>query len=175
MRMTIPFDHAVKQHGATVLRVCRAVLGNSADAEDAWSETFLTALRTWHDTSRVDNLEAWLVRVAHRKAIDVTRARARLAVPTDNLADALSETSSASTTPDDNDDIWDAVAALPERQRLAVAYHYLGGLPHAATAELIGGTSAAVRRAASDGIRTLRRIWLDTDERAGETQGDSHV
>ncbi|HIW90321.1 MAG TPA: sigma-70 family RNA polymerase sigma factor [Candidatus Corynebacterium avicola] len=157
--MTVPFDHAVKQHGATVLRVCRAVLGTTADAEDAWSETFLSALRTWDETSRVDNLEAWLVRVAHRKTLDITRARARHAVPTGKVPDVAS----SCTAPGDGQDhhsLWDTVAALPERQRLAVAYHYLGGLPHAETAELIGGTSAAVRRAASDGIRALRRTWL---------------
>ena len=156
--MTLPFDRAVKQHGATVLRVCRAVLGASTDAEDAWSETFLTALRTWEETSRVNNLEAWLVRVAHRKAVDITRARARHAVPTDEIPDVVS----SRTEPGEDLDrhsLWDAVAALPERQRLAVAYHYLGGLSHAETAELIGGTPDAVRRAASDGIRTLRRTW----------------
>lgn len=156
--MTLPFDRAVKQHGATVLLVCRAVLGASTDAEDAWSETFLTALRTWEETSRVNNLEAWLVRVAHRKAVDITRARAGHAVPTDEIPDVVS----SRTEPGEDLDrhsLWDAVAALPERQRLAVAYHYLGGLSHAETAELIGGTPDAVRRAASDGIRTLRRTW----------------
>ncbi len=53
-------------------------------------------------------------------------------------------------------DLWDQVAALPERQRLAVAYHYLGGLPHAESAALIGGSAESVRRAAADGIRSLR-------------------
>jgi DNA-directed RNA polymerase specialized sigma24 family protein len=52
--------------------------------------------------------------------------------------------------------VWTAVAALPERQRLAIAYHYLGGLRHTETAELIGSTPEAVRRAAADGLRTLR-------------------
>ena len=174
--MTLPFDHAVKQHGATVLRVCRAVLGTTADAEDAWSETFLSALRTWDETSQVDNLEAWLVRVAHRKALDITRARARHAVPTDEVPDVAS----SRTAPGDDQDhhsLWDAVAALPERQRLAVTYHYLGGLPHAETAELIGGTSAAVRRAASDGIKTLRHHWLTDDDHELDNPGleDPHV
>ncbi len=57
-------------------------------------------------------------------------------------------------------ELWDAVSALPERQRLAIAYYFLGGLPHAETAELIGGTAAAVRRAAADGIKTLRQRYL---------------
>lgn len=154
MTMKQPFEQAVDRHGPTVLRVCRAVLGPTSDAEDAWSETFLAALRSWPDLDDDTNVEAWLVRVAHRKAIDVTRARARHAIPTDELP----ERHSGSGVPGEHDrDIWRAVAALPERQRLAVAYHYLGGLPHAETAELIGGTPAAVRRAAADGIKNLRR------------------
>ena len=57
----------------------------------------------------------------------------------------------------------DAVAALPERQRLAVACHYLGGLPHAETAKLTGSTPAAVRRAAADGIAALRRRFASVE------------
>jgi DNA-directed RNA polymerase specialized sigma24 family protein len=53
--------------------------------------------------------------------------------------------------------VWDAVAALPDKQRFAVAYHYLAGLPYARIAELLGNSEAAARRAAADGIRTLRR------------------
>ncbi len=41
-----PFETVVAVHGATVLRICRAVLG-PADADDAWSETFLSALKAY--------------------------------------------------------------------------------------------------------------------------------
>lgn len=151
-----PFERAIRDHGATVLRVCRAVLGGGPDADDAWSETFLAALRHWPDLDHDTNVEAWLVRVAHRKAVDVTRARARHAVPTGEVPDnAAAETADT--------DVWHAVADLPERQRLAVAYHYLGGLPHAETAALIGGTADAVRRASADGVRSLRRTYLAND------------
>lgn len=156
MTMTEPFERAAARHGATVLRVCRAVLGPGPDADDAWSETFLAALQAWPDLRRDTNVEAWLVRVAHRKSIDITRARRRGAVPVAQLP----ERPSTIGVPGGVDrDLWRAVAALPERQRLAVAYHYLGGLPHTDTAELIGGTADAVRRAAADGITSLRRTY----------------
>ncbi|HEY1640639.1 MAG TPA: sigma factor, partial [Streptosporangiaceae bacterium] len=71
MRGKQPFEAVVAAHGATVLRVCRAVLG-PADADDAWSETFLSALRAYPDLPADANVEAWLVTIAHRKAIDVT-------------------------------------------------------------------------------------------------------
>lgn len=165
MEMREPFERVVHDHGATVLRVCRAVLGPGPDADDAWSETFLAALTAWPQLEEVTNVEAWLVRVAHRKAIDVTRARARQAVPTEMLPDGVS----AVGTPDpEGNELWADVGRLPERQRLAVAYHWFGGLSHQETAELIGGTPEAVRRAASDGIRSLRRKYRAEAAQEGE-------
>lgn len=161
--MKTPFEVAVREHGATVLRVCRAVLGATPDADDAWQETFISAMRAWPDLDEDANVEAWLVRIAHRRAIDVTRARVRRAVPVAEIPDTGT---SADGIPDGFDrDLWGAVARLPERQRLSVAYHYLGRLPHTETAELIGGTPAAVRRAAADGVVALRRTWAQDHER----------
>ncbi|ACV05708.1 sigma-70 family RNA polymerase sigma factor [Kytococcus sedentarius] len=154
--MKYPFEQAVKEHGQTVLRVCRAVLGPNLDAEDAWSETFLAALQAWPELPEDTNVEAWLVRVAHRKAIDILRAHARHAIPTGDLPE---QTSSLGNPGSDEHGVWAEVGALPERQRLAVAYHYLGGLPHAETAALIGGSTDAVRRAAADGIKSLRQTY----------------
>lgn len=165
--MKTPFERAVREHGATVLRVCLAVLGPGADADDAWSETFLAALRAWPDLDDDTNVEAWLVRVAQRKAIDVTRARARRAIPTDTLPERAS---TIGTTDAVGWDVWRTVAALPERQRLAVAYHYLGGLTHVETAALIGGSPDAVRRAAADGIKALRRTYAAEDVQKGASR-----
>lgn len=151
--MKQPFEQAVAQHGATVLRLCRAVLGPGADADDAWSDTFLAALEAWTELAADTNVEAWLVRVAHRKAIDITRRRSRQAVPTAHLPDPPVAAEPLETG------VWEAVAALPERQRLAVAYHYFGGLPHVETAKLLDSTPAAVRRAAADGLNNLRKIY----------------
>jgi DNA-directed RNA polymerase specialized sigma24 family protein len=41
-----PFETVVATHGARVLRVCRAMLGPT-DADDAWSETFLSAMKAY--------------------------------------------------------------------------------------------------------------------------------
>jgi RNA polymerase sigma factor (sigma-70 family) len=79
-----PFEELVAEHGPTVLRVCRAVLG-PADAEDAWSETFLAALDAYARLRPNSNIEAWLVTIAHRKALDHVRARSRRPILTDML------------------------------------------------------------------------------------------
>jgi RNA polymerase sigma factor (sigma-70 family) len=150
-----PFEHVVAQHGGTVLRVCRVVLGVH-DAEDAWSETFLAAMRAYPALPADANAEAWLVMIAHRKAIDVLRARKRQPSPVGDVPDAPT----ALGVPGTGDgDLWRAVAALPEKQRQAVAYHYVAGLAYAEIAELLGGTTDAARRAAADGIRSLRKHY----------------
>ena len=64
-------------------------------------------------------------------------------------------------------DLAEALHHLPPKQRQAVAYHYLGGLPYADVADLIGGTATAARRAAADGIATLRRTYAGVDTTKG--------
>jgi RNA polymerase sigma factor (sigma-70 family) len=158
-----PFEQLVTDHGALVLRVCRVLLG-PADAEDAWSETFLAALRGYPELPAGANTEAWLVTIAHRKSIDALRRRDRLPVPmpADLLPDrpGARRSGPGSDGPGSDDDgLWQYVAALPLRQREAIAYHYLAGLPYKEAAALTGSTPAAMRRAAADGIRKLRNIY----------------
>ena len=152
MTVKRPFAEVVSVHGPAVLRVCRAVLG-PADADDAWSETFLAALRAYPELPAGANVEAWLVTIAHRKAIDIVRKAARSAVP---VADVPDDT--PKTGPGGQDvDLARSLARLSERQRYAVAYHYLAGLPYAEVAAIIGGSADAARRAAADGIARLRK------------------
>jgi RNA polymerase sigma factor (sigma-70 family) len=160
-----PFESVVAAHGATVLRVCRAVLG--PDADDAWSETFLAALRAYPDLPPGANVEAWLVTIAHRKAIDQLRALARRPVPTE----VLPEPATRDRLPGGwEGDLWESLSELPLRQRECIAYHYLAGLPYADVAAVLGGTAAAARRAAADGIATLRRSYLP-DASAPQLEG----
>lgn len=150
--MKPPFEALVAQHGPTVLRVCRVLLG-LRDAEEAWSETFMSAMRAYPALPDDANVEAWLVTIAHRKAIDQLRATSRRPVPTEQLPEAATGLGVPGT---DDSDLWQAVGDLPERQRQAVAYHYVAGLPYADIARIIGGTPDAARRAAADGIKSLR-------------------
>jgi RNA polymerase sigma factor (sigma-70 family) len=157
-----PFERAVSAHGATVLRVCRAVLGPHTDADDAWSETFLAALEAWPGLADDANVEAWLVTIAHRKALDIIRRRIRQAIPVAEVPDRVSTIGVPEAT---DHDLWAALAGLPDKQRQAVAYHHLGGLPYAEVATLLGGTADAARRAASDGIRSLRTAFAHQELR----------
>ncbi|GAA4684455.1 RNA polymerase sigma factor [Frondihabitans cladoniiphilus] len=154
-----PFEKVVASHATTVLRVCRAVLDVS-EADDAWSETFLAALRAYPDLPADANVQAWLVTIAHRKSIDIVRARSRAAIPLADLPDRVSTLGVPGAG--DGGDLIDALARLPDKQRRAVAYHHLGGLPYLEVAQLLGGTPEAARRAAADGIKSLRTSLADT-------------
>ena len=152
----LTFETIVARHGPTVLRVCRAVVG-TADADDAWSDTFLAAMRAYPDLPVDANIEAWLVTIAHRKAIDVTRATARRPMPMGALPEIAMLDGGDYFGADA--ELVGALQNLPSKQRQAVAYHYLGGLPYADVAAIVGGSPDAARRAAADGIATLRRAY----------------
>jgi RNA polymerase sigma factor (sigma-70 family) len=132
------------------MRVCRAMLP-AADAEEAWSETFLAALRAYPRLRPDSNERGWLVTIAHRKALDQLRAAGRRPRP---VAD-VPEIRTTDPQPAD-EELRAAVVALPPAQREAVVLHHLGGMPYADVAVELGVTPAAARRRAADGIATLR-------------------
>lgn len=148
-----PFENVVRVHGATVLRVCRAVLG-PAEADDAWSETFLSAMRAYPDLPVGSNVEAWLVTIAKRKAIDQHRAAARNPMPVEALPERAAADLESSR--DDEDALWGALKSLPLKQREAIAYHHIAGLPYKDVALILGNNESAARRAAADGMKALR-------------------
>lgn len=153
-----PFEHVVREHGAVVMRVCRALLP-VAEADDAWSETFLAAMRAYPRLLPDSDVRAWLVTIAHRKALDQLRSRGRRPLPAADVPDV--PTTDGDGTPDDA--LRAAVAALPDKQRAAVVLHHVAGLPYAEVAAELGGTEAAARRSAADGIARLRATY-DPDQ-----------
>ena len=158
--MKQPFDAVVQAHGVTVLRVCRSLLGIH-DADDAWSETFLAAMRAYPELPETANVEAWLVTIARRKSIDVHRAAARDPLPVEELPEAPTALGIPGAR---DDDLWASVAALPSRQRQAITYRHLAGMSYAEIAAVLGGSVDAARRAAADGMKTLRRTYPGVNE-----------
>ncbi|MHB8296130.1 MAG: RNA polymerase sigma factor [Acidimicrobiales bacterium] len=147
-----PFEVVVADHGPTVLRICRAMVG-AHDAEDVWSETFLAALAAYPRLEPDSNVRGWLATIAHRKAIDQIRKNNRAPLPVERLPEAPGRWGEPAPR---DDDLWNAVAALPTKQRGAVVYHYVAGLPYAEVGQLLDSSEAAARRAAADGMRALR-------------------
>ncbi|MEO9198294.1 MAG: RNA polymerase sigma factor [Antricoccus sp.] len=147
-----PFSTVVDEYGTTVLRYCRA-LATWHDAEDAWSETFLSALKAYPELPHNANIEAWLITIARRKVIDQARTRGRLPIPIAEVPEQQPP------QPQDRDGLYEELGTLPDKQRLAVVYRHLGGLEYAEIAAILGNSQAAARRAVADGLNTLRKTY----------------
>lgn len=150
-----PFEEIVVEHGPVVLRVCRAML-HPLDADDAWAETFVAALRAYPDLRPGSNIRGWLVTIAYRKALDQLRAKSRAPLPTAALPEVASRDDAV---PDIDTRLRTALRALPAKQRGAVIYHYLADLPYAEVGALLETNEAAARRSAADGIANLRKHY----------------
>src|ERR1700742_1827369 len=81
-----PFQNLLDAHDRDVHRFLIAIVG-PVDADDVYQETWLAALRAYPQLTGASNLKGWLLTIAHRKAIDHVRARARRATPVAEPAD----------------------------------------------------------------------------------------
>jgi RNA polymerase sigma factor (sigma-70 family) len=145
-----PFQLLLDEHAADVMAVLRGAVGRS-DAEDCFQETFLAALRAYPRLTDASNLRGWLLTIAHRKAIDHHRANGRRPLPVAELAEA------PVVDPEPDDGLWEAVGALPPKQRAAVALRYGCDLPHAEIAAALGCSPEAARRSLHEGMKRLRK------------------
>ncbi|MDX6691776.1 MAG: hypothetical protein QOG15_3233, partial [Solirubrobacteraceae bacterium] len=115
------------------------------------------ALRAYRRLTPDSNLRGWVMTIAHRKALDVHRARARAPVPVAEVEHR------AATEREDGaqSDHWDRVRALPPRQRAVLTLRHAGDLTYAEIATVLETSQDAARRAAADGLKTLRKDLPD--------------
>ena len=146
-----PFQRFLDAHRDDVWRFLVASVGRDA-ADDVFQETFMAAMRAY-PRLRPDNPRAWVLTIAHRKALDHFRARKRRAMPVGDLPEVP-----APEGPDIRDDgVWERVHALPAKQRAAVLLRFAGDLTHAEVAIVMGTSEEAARRNAFEGLRKLRQ------------------
>jgi RNA polymerase sigma factor (sigma-70 family) len=150
-----PFQRFLDAHGETVWRFLLATVG-AGEAEDCFQETFIAALRAYPRLRPDSNLRAWVLTIAHRKALDAYRARARRALPMAEISALDGRAAGESQLPDQA--LWDAVQELPARQRSAVILRYVGDLPHREIARAIGCSEDAARRSLHEGLTKLRKV-----------------
>ena len=145
-----PFERFLHDHGGAVMRFLLVAVG-PGDADDAYQETFLSALRAYprvHDDGRLDR---WILRIASRTAIDHHRRRATRATPTDAVPDRpIHDPEPADTA------LWAAVGGLPAKQRVAVVLRHVLDRPYDEIAEALGCSEEAARANVSAGLKALR-------------------
>jgi RNA polymerase sigma factor (sigma-70 family) len=153
-------DHAafhalVCRHGTMVLDVCRGVLGNEANAEDAFQTTFLVLARKAGSIRKAASVGSWLHSVAYRTALqaraqEATRRRMEARVPTRPIS-AVDDWS------------WREVRAvlheelnkLPERYRVALVMCYLESQTQDQAAAQLGVAKSTLKERLERGKRLL--------------------
>jgi RNA polymerase sigma factor (sigma-70 family) len=148
-----PFQRFLDAEREVVWRFLVSIVG-PGEAEDCFQETFISALRAYPRLRAGSNLRAWVLTIAHRKAIDAHRARARRAVPAAAPHERGEPLAPPAPAPDE--ELWRAVGALPPRQRSAVVLRYVADLPHREIAAAIGCSEEAARRSLHEGLTKLR-------------------
>src|SRR5262249_11139045 len=148
----------VERHGPSVLRICRSVLRDEHEAQDAFQATFLVlvvrARRLWVR----DSLGPWLHQVAFRVA---SCSRAKLARRRRHERLHAERASRLIAVEEAGGDDWEAavreeVDRLPERYRLVVTMCDLGDCTHEGAARLLGWPVGTVKSRLTRGRERLR-------------------
>jgi RNA polymerase sigma factor (sigma-70 family) len=138
------FALLVRRHGGVVMAVCRSVLGQSQDAEDAAQAVFLTLAQRASSLQGRTTVVGWLYRVAWYVA---TRAAAARAVRRRHEQEVARMKPNANPPEDETvppEVLHAALAELPEKYRLPLLLHHIEGRSEQETASLLGcGVSAA--------------------------------
>jgi len=155
-----PFQTFLENHRDSVYRFLVFSVGPDA-ADDCLQETFIAALRAYPRLADGSNLRAWVLTIAHRKAIDAHRARARRPVPAVELPERPAP---AVTLPDPG--LWKAVGDLPPKQRAAIVLRFVSDLPFLQVGRILDISEAAARQNVREGLAHLRKEYADDAQRA---------
>ena len=144
----------MRMGGGAFLRVAVAILHEEQLAEEAVHEGFVRALRHRHGFGERGSLEAWLWRIVVNEARRRSVAERRMVSVAQ--ATVAEDAIAASNGHREHGAVQALVAALPERQRLALFLRYYADLDYEAIAGALGvkpGTVAATLHAAHASLR----------------------
>ena len=151
--------NAMRLHGNTVYRLALCRMQNTADAEDVYQDVFLKLLGQRAEDWDGEHLKAWLIRTALNRCADLHRFRLRRPVL------ALEDIPELARPGDDRaEELWDAVARLPEKLRTAVHLHYAEGYSTEEIAALLEVPPATVRTRLHRARRQLKDLLGGMDD-----------
>ncbi|MGH3346140.1 MAG: RNA polymerase sigma factor SigE [Nocardioides sp.] len=156
------WDEIVERHSDRVYRLAYRLTGNRHDAEDLTQEVFVRVFRSLH-TYTPGTFEGWLHRITTNLFLDQARRKQRIRF--DALSDERASTlRSAGPAPDlavadqlFDDDVEQALAALPPDFRAAVVLCDVEGLSYDEIADILGAKLGTVRSRIHRGRAMLRR------------------
>jgi RNA polymerase sigma factor (sigma-70 family) len=151
------FSELVLRHGGMVLSVCRAVLHNTTDAEDAAQAVFITLARKAQSPSVQSHLVGWLHRVAWYVATRAAEARGVRRRHEERAARMRPECGSLTDESLPQEALHAALASVPESYRVPMILYHLEGRSHQETAALVGCSVEAVAVRLHRGREMLRK------------------
>jgi RNA polymerase sigma-70 factor (ECF subfamily) len=153
------FDQLVEAYAAIVLRTAQRLLLSEADAQDAAQEVFLKLHRFAKKFDVTRDPRPWLYRMTVNVCHDLRRKR-KLGLALDSAPEPLA----TGPTPEEQWSsserrrlMFQALAALSERERQAIVLRDLEGLTTAEVAEAMGTTEATVRSQIAMGRAKLKQ------------------
>jgi RNA polymerase sigma factor (sigma-70 family) len=153
------FEVLLGRHGPMVLSVCRGILRDPHDAEDAFQATFLVLVKTGGTIRGGEALGGWLHRVAHRVANQANVAAARRRRHERQVGQMAVATST--NGPAASDDwlpaLHEEIARLPEKYRLAIVHCDLEGLTQVQAAGQLHWSERTLRHRLAEGRARLGR------------------
>jgi len=154
-------------YDATSRRVFGLVLRILRDHHAAQEVTLDVYTRVWQQARRFDSsrgsVEAWLLTLAHHRAIDQLRQRRRQSEretslePEFDLPDTQPDPETVSSEADLARRVRHALRTIPEEQRRAIVAAYFGGLSHTEVAQALGQPLGTVKTRIRSGLLALRR------------------
>jgi RNA polymerase sigma factor (sigma-70 family) len=151
------FAALLERHGPMVLGICRRVLHNAHDAEDACQATFLVLARKAASIRRPGAVGSWLHGVAYRVAGKLKAQSARRGIPSGALEDVPQAVASDVTWREVRGVLDDELRQLPERYRAPLVLCYLEGKTRDEAAQQLGWSTATLRGRLERGRERLRR------------------
>jgi RNA polymerase sigma-70 factor, ECF subfamily len=135
-----------QQHSKMVLGVCRLLLPDPADAEDAMQQAFLSAYRSILAGNQPRQPAAWLATIARNECLDRIRARRRepLARPGDVDDSVGPDALDAVIASADLLALGRSIRELPNQQREALLLHEFCGLSYREVAAVLGVSESAI-------------------------------
>jgi RNA polymerase sigma-70 factor (ECF subfamily) len=149
------------RYGKIAYGLAYRVLRDSALAEDAVQEAFITVWRTAGTYIRERGKpRTWLLTLVHRRAVDLVRREQRRRVPVtaDEPSPATPAAEDEATLRDRRRAVQAALTQLPADQREALELAYYGGLTQTELAERLGVPLGTVKSRMFAGLRRLRDL-----------------
>jgi RNA polymerase sigma factor (sigma-70 family) len=132
-------------HAALVRSVCRSLLRDRSEADDAVQQTFLSAQRALVNGSSPRDGAAWLATIARHECLARVRARMREPLPIElDAGDPAPDAHTAAVRRHEAGELREALAELPSQQRAAILLREVRGLSYQEVASSLSVTTSAV-------------------------------